>query len=737
VAIEDVGVELLVEAGVALAESLDLERTLGRVAKLTVPRLADLCVIDMLAEDGSIRQMAVASADREIARKLESLRERQQLDPAGEHPVARVIRSGVAELLAQMTGAQLHSFAEGAEHAQFMLDNGYNAAVVAPLLARQRTLGTLSVLRLGGEESYSQTDMELVCELARRAALAIDNARLFSDARRVEQRLQAILVNLAEAITLTDGQDRIVFANRAAAELLGASTAEDLVDVRQGDFMRRYLLTDERGHELSVEDMPRSRLFAGEAAEPLLFKRVDRETGEELWLMTRPAAISDPESGEMLFALNVYENITEVKRTQLMESFMAEASRVLASSTDFRDTLQHVARLAVAQIADWCAIDVLGEDDEIERVAIHHADPTKLALAEQLDRSYQLTPEKPIGVPEVIRSGRARILTSVPDDVLAAVAHDEKHLRLLREIEATAVIIAPLAAPTRTVGAITLASSTASRRLTQADLGLAERLGRRAGTAVESARLYTERTRIANTLQAALLPESLPAIPSIEIEALYRAAGELNDVGGDFYDVIPYGEQRWLLSIGDVCGKGPRAASVTALARHTLRTAARLGQTPAGMLQTLHESLREQPAGADLCTVCLIVLEPGARHARLTVALAGHPPPLLIAADGRPTQLGRPGTLLGVLDPIDINEVQAELHTGETLLLYTDGLPEAGLSGAQLGEQGLLELSAEAPRLALDVLLARIEQAALTCADGRLRDDIALMAVRLSDEETR
>jgi PAS domain S-box-containing protein len=731
----DVGVELLVEAGVVLAESLDLERTLGQVARLTVPRLADLCVIDLRLEDGAIRRMAVASVDREIAHKLERLRERGQLDPAGEHPVARVIRSGEAELLAQLSDDQLHSFAEGAEHARFMLDHDYNAAVVAPLLARQRTLGALSVLRLGDGRSYSRADMDLVCELARRAALAIDNARLFADAVRVEQRLQAILVNLAEAITLTDAEDRIVFANHAGAELLGAATPEELIGMCQGDFMHRYLLTDEQGEELAVEQMPRRRLFSGEAAEPLLFKRVDRETGEELWLMTRPAAISDPDSGEMLFAVNVYENITEVKRTQLMESFMAEASRVLASSMDYRDTLPRIAELAVAQIADWCAIDVLGESGEIERVAVHHSDPAKLAVAERLDRDYHPTPDEPIGVPEVIRNGQVRILATVGEDTLAKLAHDEEHLRLLRELRATAVIIAPLAAPTRTVGAITLVSSHDTRRLTRADLGLAERLGRRAGTAVESARLYTERTRIANTLQAALLPESLPAIPGIAVEALYHAAGALNRVGGDFYDAIPYGEQRWLLSIGDVCGKGPRAAGVTALARHTLRTAARLGQTPSGMLQTLHEALREQPPGADLCTVCLVALELEPTGARLTVALAGHPPPLLIATDGKATQLGRPGTLLGVLDPIDIHEVQAELHAGETLLLYTDGLPEAGVSGAQLGEHGLLELSAEAPGLALDAWLARIERAALACAEGSLRDDIALVALRPSKNE--
>ena len=172
------------------------------------------------------------------------------------------------------------------------------------------------------------------------------------------------------------------------------------------------------------------------------------------------------------------------------------------------------------------------------------------------------------------------------------------------------MIIVPLAAPARTIGAITLVSSQSTRRLSNADLGLAERLGRRAGTAVESARLYTERTRIAKVLEAALLPESLPSIPGVEVQALYRAAGELNDAGGDFYDVLAYGPERWMLVIGDVCGKGPRAAGVTALARHTLRTAAMLGQSPAGMLATLHEALRHQPQGADLCTVCLVTLEP-------------------------------------------------------------------------------------------------------------------------------
>ena len=729
--IQDVAVELLVEAGAVLASSLDLATTMSQVARLTVPRIADLCVIDLRDDDGSIREVAVAASDPRIAGPLEALRREYPLDPGGEHPVARVMRSGEPELLAQMSSSLMRAFAQGSEHARFMIEHRYHSAVVAPLLARGRTLGALSVLRLGDSDPYELGDLELSCELARRAALAIDNARLFSQLRRVEQRLEAVLTNVAEAITLTDDRGHMVFANQAAAELLGASTPAELMSASPGTIMPRFLVLDEHGRELDLESMPGRRLFTGERVEPLLVRNIVRATGEERWLIVRSSPVVDPESGRILYAVNVFENITEVKRVQLAESFMAEASRVLASSMDYSETLKRIARLAVPQIADLCAVDVLGEGGEIERVAIHHSDPSQVELAERIDRGYHLDPGEPLGVPEVIRSGRARIYTDIPPDALAAYARDDAHLALLQAIGATAVIIVPLAAPARTLGAITLVSSESLRRLSHADLALAERLGRRAGTAVESARLYTERTKIATMLEAALLPESLPEISGVDLASLYRAAGELNDVGGDFYDVLAYGEDRWLLVIGDVCGKGPRAAAVTALARHTLRTAAMLGLTPTAMLETLHSALRQQPSGSDLCTVCLATLELRGEGAQLTVTLAGHPPPLIIDADGERRQVGTPGTLLGVLDPIEISEVAVELESGQTLLLYTDGLPEADRAGVQLGEQQLFEPHVELPDPTLVGLLTQIERAALRRANGRLRDDIALLALRM------
>jgi PAS domain S-box-containing protein len=731
----DIAAELLIDAGSVLATSLDVSTTIEQVARLTVPRLADLCVIDLRDDDGSIRQVAAAAADERIAHGLEEMRRRYPLDPGGEHPVARVIRSGKPELLAEMSSSSLRGFAQGSAHAQFMLENDYRSAVVAPLLARGRTLGALSLLRLGDCVPYGPDDLELGGELARRAALAIDNASLFSDLRRVEQRLEAILANLAEAITVEDEHGHTIFANRAAAGLLGLASAGDLTSAPPGAIGSRFLIYDEHGRQLSVQDMPGRRLFAGERPGPLLVRNIVRATGEERWLVVSSSPIIDPETGRVIYAANVLENITEVKRAQLAESFMAEASRTLASSMDFGETLQRVARLAVPQIAEWCAVDLIDEHGELERVAIHHTDPEKVALAERINRRHRPALDEAGGVRDVIRTGQPRIFTEIKPETLARYARDSEYLELLAAVGATGVIIVPLAAPAGTIGAITLVSSGSSRRLTEADLGLAVRLGRRCGTAVESARLYTERTRIASILQSSLLPESLPEIPGVELTALYRAAGELNDVGGDFYDVFAYDRDRWMLVIGDVCGKGPRAAGVTALARHTLRAAAILDQSPAGMLATLHRALRGQPVGADLCTVCLVTLERNGEGARLGVALAGHPPPMILDADGQLKPIGRPGTLLGVLDQIDINEVDAELRAGETLILYTDGVPEADGPGHPHEPSVLTEACAAAQHLSVAELLERIVETASARARQKLRDDIALIGVRLASGE--
>ncbi|HTY97343.1 MAG TPA: SpoIIE family protein phosphatase [Solirubrobacteraceae bacterium] len=726
---------LLVESGAMLSSSLDPATTVSHVARLTIPKLADLCVIDLRDESGAISELAAASADPELATRVEELRARWPLDPEGSHPVARVIRTGEPELLAEMSQDSLRSYSQGSEHARFMISSRYRSAIVAPLTARGRTLGALSTLRLADSVRYDEDDLQLVCELARRAALAIDNAQLFSDLSSVGQRLQGVLENLAEAITVVDDGGRTVFANGAALRLLGLRSAEELSRSKPGEIMSRFTVLSESGEELELESMPARRLFRGEPALPLLVRNIVRATGEERWIIVRASPIVDPASGRVLYAANVFEDVTQVKRAQLAEAFMAQASRVLASSMDYVETLQRVAKLAAGGLSDWCAVDVIGERGELERVALHHVDPDKLALAGQLDR-YRPALEDPAGIAFVVRSGKPRIFNELSNETLTDFARDGEHLRLLHEMGTRDVIIVPLAAPARTLGALTLVASHEGRRLTEDDLALAVRLGRRAGTAVESARLYTERTRISEVLQRALLPNPPPGMPGFEVAARYRPAGELNEVGGDFYDVFPYGGDGWLLVIGDVCGKGAEAASVTALARHTLRVAATLGAPPSAMLELLHGMLRgEQPEG-QICTVCLVVVQPPATprpsgHVDLRIVLAGHPQPLIVDGHGRARAVGQPGTILGMVDPIVLNEVPVVLGEDETLLLYTDGVTDAGRARSRSGPV-LERVVSQVRDLPLGDMLATIESAAVESAGGQPQDDIALVALRLA-----
>jgi PAS domain S-box-containing protein len=725
---------LLIEAGAVLATSLDPATTMRQVAELTVPEIADLCIIDLCDEEGQIREVAVVCSDEGIARELEQLRRLHPISGDGEHPVAQVIRSGEPQLLGELSQERLRSYAAGEEHAAFMIESRYRSAIVAPLAARNHTLGALSTLRLGDGEPYTEAEMNLINELARRAALAIDNAQLYSDLRGLEQRLEAILIGLAEAVTVIDHQGRTVFANRAAIELIGVGSVQELTQAPPDTIMDRFVVLDEEGRPLSLDQMPGRKLLRGEPFEPLLVRNIVKATGRERWLIARASPIPDPETGLPLYAVNVFEDITEVKRAQIAESFLAQASRVLASSLDHQQTLEQIAQLAVPRLGDWCSVSLRGENGMIERVATHHGDPAKRELANRIEAAYPLHRDDPTGIAEVLRSGRA-IFAEVQPDGLASYARDAQHYGLLAELGLRTVIIVPMSAGGRVLGAILLAGEHSGRPLTQAEVPLVEELGRRAGIAVENARLYTERTRIASTLQQALLPEDLPRVPGAELDALYAAAGELNEVGGDFYDVFEHRDSRWVLAIGDVCGKGPRAAAVTALARHTLRAAAMSGQAPRVMIESVHQALMHQPPGLDMCTLGLILVDLRPPGAHLTIALAGHPLPVLVDRDGHARLVGRPGTLLGVLDPIRIEQAEVQMAAGETLVLHTDGVTEAGAPTRPLGEEGLLELCSAAPKLALQDLLRRIEAAAVSHAGGSARDDIALLALRLHRAE--
>jgi serine phosphatase RsbU (regulator of sigma subunit)/anti-sigma regulatory factor (Ser/Thr protein kinase) len=293
-------------------------------------------------------------------------------------------------------------------------------------------------------------------------------------------------------------------------------------------------------------------------------------------------------------------------------------------------------------------------------------------------------------------------------------------------------MVVPMVARGRTLGAISIIAAESGRTYGESDLALAEELARRAAMAVDNARLYTELSGIADTLQAELLPTEIPNIPGVDVAVRYRAAGELNRVGGDFYDVFGRGPNEWAVVIGDVSGKGAPAAAVTALARYTLRTATASAPTPSVALDALNEALLERRRDQEFCSVALafVTLRDGGLDVKLS--LGGHPQALIKRADGRLESHGSPGLLMGFVHDPPLIDDELHLDAGDTLLLYTDGVTDASHAGDRFGDERLARLVGEMdPAVAASELAETIEHTAVAHAEYQPQDDMALVAVQV------
>src|SRR3954447_12015806 len=258
------------------------------------------------------------------------------------------------------------------------------------------------------------------------------------------------------------------------------------------------------------------------------------------------------------------------ERAAERQRFLARASLALDESLDPDVTVARVATLAVEGIADWCSVDMVDLDGSLRHVVTAHSDPARVELAQTLLERYPPDPEGTIGAPAVVRTGEAELYREVTHERLARTVEDDEHLALMRSVGIGSAMIVAMKKRGRILGAISLVATESGRRFDEDDLRLAEDLARRAAVAVETSRLYTERTNIARTLQESLLPPELPEIDGFDIAARYTAAGAGNEVGGDFYDVFEVGPAEWAVVIGDVCGKGAEAASLTALVPHQI-----------------------------------------------------------------------------------------------------------------------------------------------------------------------
>ena len=417
-------------------------------------------------------------------------------------------------------------------------------------------------------------------------------------------------------------------------------------------------------------------------------------------------------------------------------AFLLKAGTHIRASMEVGDALERLARSAVDFLADCCFITILGADGTLQTEAIGHRDPAEAKAVLELLERYPPRLDARGGPGRVITTGEPEMVAEVGDRLMVVSAQADEHLELLRASRVRSSLILPLRPAGETVGALTLLMIDSGRRFSEDDFGLARALADQASVHIRNAQLYTERSHIARTLQASLLPRELPPIPGVEVAASYLAAGAENQVGGDFYDVFPTEDHAWTALLGDVSGKGAEAAAVTSLARHTLRTASLYTGSPARNLATLNRALIAEASTTRFCTVLCARILPFAHHVELILANGGHLAPRILRPGHPVEQLEVSGTLVGAIQDAHFDEIRVRLERDDVVLMFTDGVTEVRTPGHEpdYGERELDRTLASLAGASAAQVVETVRSRALEMHEGNPPDDMALLAIRVTGD---
>ncbi|MFF0449340.1 SpoIIE family protein phosphatase [Streptomyces sp. NPDC004609] len=423
-------------------------------------------------------------------------------------------------------------------------------------------------------------------------------------------------------------------------------------------------------------------------------------------------------------------------------SFLVEASDLLAGTLDRDQTLALMAQMTVPTLATWCAVYTIADQasDPYLSFVLHEdedrIDGLKALLSKVAPPDPVPTPGARVWTAPAEAAQRAALLASKRELGLGSTTPVSSGIGTTLATAAAVggeTVVLPLVARNRVIGMLTLGKPS-DDHFRQEILELAEDLSRRAALALDNARLYSERMAISQSLQRSLLPPESPQIPGVEVEVIYRAAGEGNEVGGDFYDVFPIRDGAYGFAIGDVCGTGPEAAAVTGLARHALRLLAREGFGGPAVLERLNAAILDEGARSRFLTLLYGELWPQEDgSAQLKLVCAGHPLPLRLRQDGTVEAAAEPQPLLGVMEDLELYEQMVTLAPGDVLLCVTDGVTERREGTRMLGDEGLTEVLTGCTGLTAGAVASRVLRAVERFAAEPASDDMAILALRIPE----
>jgi len=576
------------------------------------------------------------------------------------------------------------------------------STILARLVIFLTVVGLVELIR---RQTRALNESEL-----RRSALDLERVR--AQLAEATARFQSVGESIPFGVWHCDADGHVIYMSPSFLQLLGLT----LEQVRAGGWLSHAVPED--GERVRAAWKNR-HTWEGVWEDEYRIKGAD---GKLYSILCRGSCVQD-DNGNILGWTGLNLDLTERAQARERLRFLVDSGRLLSMSLDPATTLERVANLTVPRIADWCSLDILQENGELQTAAVMHADPTKVELLREI-RGYPQNPDQSQGLWKVIRTGESELYEVIDDSLLEAAAQDERHLALLRAIGMTSGLVVPLQARGRILGVMTLVQAESGRTFTHDDVRFAEILAARAALAYDNARNYAKEQRVADTFQRASLPTTLPQLPGIRLHATYLPGGSESEVGGDWYDAFQLPSGQLAISIGDVAGKGLRAAVAMANTRPALRGCALEGLTPAQVLERVNQQLTYE--GGGMVTALCGVLDPV--KLEFTFATAGHPSPLIGHSDGRVERLTAKGLPLGLFADSTYHETTVSLEPGSLLVCYTDGLIEFDHDIVE-GEKVLQEAVAGEMNLQTPDPSAAIVRRVIL---GAPQDDVAVLTVSIS-----
>ena len=433
---------------------------------------------------------------------------------------------------------------------------------------------------------------------------------------------------------------------------------------------------------------------------------VQRPYSGELELDASPVGYAHPLATIVAERFSLHLENDRLRRTDLRRqtwlTFLAEASELLAQSLDVNLTMALIPQLVVPRLGQWCAVHTTDAWGRLQLAAATHTDEA--------------------AVPQL----HATLAEAGPDSILARL---EEASRLGQQVmfgtppEGFAV---PLVARGQRLGTLAVGRH-GKHRHDGDEVAVLEDVARRAALAIDNARIHDERRKVARTLQASLLPPALPHVPGIGFAAEYVPTG--SEVGGDFYDVVPAGDDSWIVVVGDVSGKGVQAATVTGLVRDVIRILVDDGKPMTEILCRVNRTL-VQRGGGRYCTLAMASVVRSGTDLGVCLHLAGHDRSVLVRADGKTSFVGEGGTALGLLETITSPDVNVTLNPGDSLIFYTDGVTERRRGRELFGTTRLRDAAIPLAGYPADVMAARLRSTTINFSVEEPRDDIAILVLR-------